>query len=145
MTRSNRLKPIVEFKDQQQKQCLQDMADSKTRWEAQQTQLDNLYVYQGEYHQKQAHENDKTTLSVMQLLEERRFIDQLESTIKQQMLIVKQAEREYQIKQLHWIQVKNDVTAVEHLVKNLNEDERKQADKQEQKISDEFGLRRKIT
>jgi len=145
MTRSNRLKPIIKFKDQQQKQCLQDMADSKTRWDAQQTQLDNLYIYQGEYHQKQAHENDETTLSVMQLLEERRFIDQLESTIKQQKLIVKQAEREYEIKQQHWIRVKNDVTAVEHLVENLNDDERKQADKQEQKISDEFGLRRKTT
>ena len=145
MSRSDRLKPIIKFKDQQQQQSLQDMADSKTRWEAQQTQLDNLYLYQGEYHQKQAHENDKITLNVTQLLEERRFIDQLESTIKQQILIVKQAEREYQIKQQHWIRLKNDMTAVEHLVENLHDDERKLADKQEQKLLDEYGLRRKIT
>jgi len=145
MSRSSRLKPIIEFKDQQQKQCLQDMADSKTRWQAQQTQLDNLYLYQTEYHHKQAHENDQTSLSVMQLLEERRFLDQLENTIKQQLLIVKQAEREYQLKQQHWIQVKNDVTAVEHLVENLHDEERKLADKQEQKLLDEYGLRRKIS
>jgi len=145
MSRSERLKPIIKFKDKQQQQSLQDMADSKIRWEAQQTQLDNLYIYQSEYHQKQAHENDQTTLNVTQLLEERRFIDQLERTIKQQMLIVKQAEREYQIKQQHWIRLKNDVTAVEHLVENLHDDERKLADKQEQKLLDEYGLRRKIT
>jgi len=145
MTRSNRLKPIVEFKDQQQKKCLQTMADSKTRWQAQQTQLDNLYLYQTEYHHKQAHENDQTSLSVMQLLEERRFLDQLESTIKQQLLIVKQAEREYQLKQQHWIRMKNDVTAVEHLVENLHDDERKLTDKQEQKLLDEYGLRRKMS
>ncbi len=143
MTRSQRLKPIVEFKDQQQKKCLQDMADSKIRWENQQAQLDNLYLYQQEYHTKQAHEDDKNALNVMQLVEERRFIDQLDNTIKQQQLIVKQAEREYQIKQQHWLKIKNDVTAVEHLVENLHDEEQKQADKQEQKILDEYGLRKK--
>ncbi len=144
MTRVNRLKPIIEFKDQQQKQCLQDMADSKTRWENQQTQLDNLHLYQNEYHINQAHTNDTNALSVMQLVEERRFIDQLENTIKQQVLIVQQAEREYQIKQRHWLKMKNDVTAVEHLVENLHHEEIKLADKQEQKILDEYGLRRQL-
>ena len=143
MSRSERLKPIVEFKDQQQKKCLQDMADSKNRWEHQKTQLENLYQYQKEYHTKQAHENDQTSLSVMQLVEERRFIDQLDGTIKQQTMIVLQAEREYQIKQKHWIRMKNDVTAVENLVDNLNQEERKAIDKQEQKLMDEFGLRKK--
>ncbi len=143
MTRANRLKPIVEFKDQQQKQCLQDMADSKTRWETQKTQLENLYGYQKEYHTKQAHENDTTSLSVMQLVEERRFIDQLDGTIKQQTIIVQQAEREYHIKQRHWLRMKNDANAVENLVENLHDEERKYDDKQEQKMLDEFGLRKR--
>ncbi len=142
MTRSNRLKPIIEFKDQQQKKCLQDMADSKNRWEHQQTQLDNLYLYQHEYHNKPV-QNETVSLSVMQLVEERRFIDQLDNTIKQQTLIVQQAEREYQMKKKYWLRVKNDVTAVEHLVENLHHEELKDADKQEQKVLDEFGLRRK--
>lgn len=143
MTRSDRLKPIVEYKDQQQKQYLQDMADSKSRWEQQKQQLENLYQYQNEYHIKQAHENDSSSLSVMQLVEERRFIDQLDDTIKQQTLIVQQAEREFQIKQKHWLRMKNDANAVEHLVENLHEEERKDADRQEQKLLDEFGLRKK--
>lgn len=143
MIRSERLKPIVEYKDQQQKKCLQDMADSKGRWESQKIQLENLYGYQKEYHEKQSHEADKVSLSVMQLVEERRFIDQLNDTIEQQIMIVQQAEREFQIKQKHWLRMKNDVTAVEHLVENLHDEERKDADKQEQKMLDEYGLRKK--
>lgn len=143
MTRSNRLKPIIEFKDQQQKKCLQDMADSKTRWENHKTQLESLYQYQAEYHTKQAHENDTASLTVMQLVEERRFIDQLDVIIKQQTMIVEQAEREFHLKQKHWLATKNDVTAVEHLVDNLHLDEIQQAEKQEQKMLDEFGLRKR--
>ncbi len=142
MTRSKRLKPIVEFKDQKQKQCLQDMASSKQRWDNHKTQLENLYQYQKEYHQQQS-VKEQAPLSVMQLVEVRRFIDQLENTIKQQNLIVQQAEREYQMKLQYWVRVKNDVRAVEHLVENIEQQEIKNTEKQEQKLSDEFGLRKK--
>ncbi|MBL7002814.1 MAG: flagellar export protein FliJ [Gammaproteobacteria bacterium] len=141
MTRSKRLKPIAEFKDQQQKKCLQDMADSKNRFEKHQLQHQQLLQYQNEYHQAHALQNQPQT--VMQLVEARRFIDQLEHTIKQQSLVVKQAEREYELKRIHWQKIKNDAQAVEKLVQKIQQDELKLEGKIEQQLSDEFGLRRK--
>lgn len=139
MTRSERLDPIVEYKDKQQKQSLQDMADSKQRWEQQEAQLSSLYQYQKEYQNQQAQAG---SMNIVQIQENRRFLAQLEETIKQQQQVVELAAKEYQLKQQHWIQKKNKANAVEHLVDNIKQQEEKLIEKTEQKISDEFGLRK---
>lgn len=141
MTRSKRLEPIVEYKDKQQKQSLQDMADSKQRWEQQEAQLNSLNQYLKEYQNQQS---QLGTMNIVQIQENRRFINQLEETIKQQKNIVQMAEKEYHLKQTHWINMKNNANAVEHLVDNIQQQEIKQLEKTEQKILDEFGLRKFI-
>ena len=138
MTRSQRLEPIVDYKDKQQQQALQDMADSKQRWEQQEAQLHNLYQYQSEYQNQQA---QLGSMNIVQIQENRRFLAQLDETIKQQQNLVKMAEQEYRVKQAHWIKLKNNAKAVEHLVDNIQQQELKQQEKAEQKILDEYGLR----
>lgn len=140
MTRSKRLEPIVAYKERQQKQCLQDVAQSKKKLEQQQTQLESLLLYQLEYHQKTT-TPDQPILSAMQHLEHRRFLDQLEQTINQQRLVIEDAQKEFEFKQKYWLKIKNNAQAVENLVDNLHQQELKQEDQLEQKISDEFGLR----
>lgn len=144
MTRSQRLEVVAGYKNKQQQQCLQDMADSKKRWEQQKAQLQNLIDYQDEYHQRHG-QTSQVGLSTLQLIEFRRFMDQLEQTIKQQGQIVKQAEREFQIKQQHWLKLKNNAKVVEHLVENIQQQEQEQENKLEQRLLDEFGLRKKTT
>ncbi|QUN06858.1 flagellar export protein FliJ [Shewanella yunxiaonensis] len=78
-----------------------------------------------------------------------RFVRQVDEAIKQQLAVVAEADRQKQHRQQHWMEKQQKRKAVEMLLEKKALQRQQRADKQEQKLIDEFAaqqfLRRKLT
>lgn len=121
---------------------MQAVADSQSRLSQQQQQLEQLQQYQKEYENQQVGENG-LVMNPVQLSEFRRFMGQLDLTIQQQKQQVDFANRELQIKRQKWIESKSKAQAITNMIDSIRHEEQKQLDKVEQKLMDEYGLRKR--
>ncbi len=141
MTRSNKLKPVVNHVDQREQTALQAVAFSQQQLQQQQARLQQLMQYKQEYIEQHS---QPQTCSALQLQEFHRFLDQLEETIKGQQQIVLMAQQELDIKRKHWKLSRSRSQAMHKVVDRIQSHEREKADKQEQKLMDEVALRSSV-
>ena len=138
MTRSKKLKPVVQHVDKREQNALQAVAFSQQQLRQQQLRLQQLIDYKQEYIAQQARPK---TCSSLQMQEFQRFLAQLDDTISRQQKVVAMAERELDIKRNHWKLSRSKSEAMHKVVDRIQSNEQKKADKVEQKLMDEVALR----
>ena len=138
MTRSKKLKPVVQHVDKREQNALQAVAFSQQQLRQQQLRLQQLIDYKQEYIAQQA---QPKTCSSLQMQEFQRFLAQLDDTISRQQQVVAMAERELDIKRNHWKLSRSKSEAMHKVVDRIQSNEQKKADKVEQKLMDEVALR----
>ena len=138
MTRSKKLKPVVQHVDKREQNALQAVAFSQQQLRQQQLRLQQLIDYKQEYIAQQARPQ---TCSSLQMQEFQRFLAQLDDTISRQQQVVAMAERELDIKRNHWKLSRSKSEAMHKVVDRIQSNEQKKADKVEQKLMDEVALR----
>ena len=139
MTRSRRLKPVVQHADDKEQQALQEVARCQNQLQAEQQRLDQLQQYRHEY---QSRKTDTGKLySSFELVEFQRFLQQLDQTIEQQQLVLKQCEVTLNGKREQWKETRVNAKLMHKVVDNLQQQETRQQEKIEQKEMDEHALR----
>ncbi len=138
MTRSKKLKPVVQHVDKREQKALQAVAFSQQQLRQQQLRLQQLIDYKQEYIEQ--HTQPKTC-SALQMQEFQRFLAQLDDTILRQQDVVAMAERELDIKRNHWKLSRSKSEAMHKVVDRIHSGELKKAEKIEQKMMDEAALR----
>lgn len=138
MTRSKKLKPVVQHVDKREQKALQAVAFSQQQLRQQQLRLQQLIDYKQEYIEQ--HTQPKTC-SALQMQEFQRFLAQLDDTILRQQDVVAMAERELDIKRNHWKLSRSKSEAMHKVVDRIHSSELKKAEKIEQKMMDEAALR----
>ena len=138
MTRSKKLKPVVQHVDKREQTALQAVAFSQQQLRQQQLRLQQLVDYKQEYIAQQARPK---TCSSLQMQEFQRFLAQLDDTIARQQQVVAMAERELDIKRNHWKLSRSKSEAMHKVVDRIQLGEQKKADKLEQKLMDEVAQR----
>jgi flagellar FliJ protein len=141
MTRSKKLKPVVQHVDKREQTALQAVAFSQQQLRQQQLRLQQLVEYKQEYI---AQQTQPKTCSSLQMQEFQRFLAQLDDTIQRQQQVVVMAERELDIKRNHWKLSRSKSEAMHKVVDRIQLGEQKKADKIEQKLMDEVAQRSAI-
>lgn len=141
MTRTQRLKPVVQHTDRKEQLALQEVAQAQGLLELEKSRLVQLQDYKLEYLQKQKY--DIGVFTPLQLQEFNRFMQQLDQTVERQMEVMEQRQQELAHKQQLWNATRVDSKKMHKVVDKLQQQELVEQERKEQKVLDEFGLRRK--
>lgn len=140
MTRTERLKPVVEHTDKQEQRALREVAQCQNELDGERALLAQLEAYKHEYLQRKKPE--PALFTPMQLQEFNRFLQQLETTIEGQQKIVERCEAELENKRREWHVVRVDSKMMHKVVDKLKRQESVDLERQEQKVQDEFSQRK---
>ena len=139
MTRARRLKPVVDHVDDLEQQALQEVARCQNQLQAEQQRLEQLQQYRLEYQSRKNATGQ--VFSSFELVEFQRFLQQLDQTIEQQQLVLRQCEVTLNGKREQWKETRVNAKLMHKVVDNLHEQEARHQEKLEQKEMDEHALR----
>ena len=141
MTRTRRLRPVVQHTDKKEQQALQQVAQSQGILEIEQARQAQLQDYKLDYLQKKKH--DMGVFTPLELQEFNRFMQQLDATIERQMDVVQLRQREVEQKREVWNASRIDSKVMHKVVEKLQKQEFVEQERREQKELDEFTQRNK--
>jgi flagellar export protein FliJ len=139
MTRTRRLRPVVQHTDKKEQQALQQVAQSQRLLEIEQVRQAQLQDYKLEYMQKK--KQDIGVFTPLELQEFNRFMQQLDETIERQMDVVEIRQTEVQQKREAWNATRIDSKVIHKVVEKLQKQEFVEQERREQKALDEFTQR----
>ena len=139
MTRTRRLRPVVQHTDKKEQQALQQVAQSQGLLEIELLRQDQLQDYKLDYLQKK--KRDIGVFSPLELQEFNRFMQQLDETIERQMDVVAMRQRELEQKRAAWNATRIDSKVIHKVVEKLQKQEFVQQERREQRELDEFSQR----
>jgi flagellar export protein FliJ len=139
MTRTRRLRPVVQHTVKKEQHALQQVAQSQGLLEIEQARQAQLQDYKLEYLQKKKH--DIGVFAPLELQEFNRFMQQLDETIERQMDVVQLRQREVEQKREAWNATRIDSKVIHKVVEKLQKQEFVEQERKEQKALDEFTQR----
>lgn len=136
MTRTERLQPVIQHNDQKEQRALLAVAKCQAALETEQTRLDQLKGYKHEYLQK--NNEDQGLFTALELQEFSRFLEQLDQTIEGQIEIVEFRQQALEQQRRCWTATRIDSKKIRKVVEKLQQQERVEQERKEQKLLDEF-------
>lgn len=141
MTRSQRMKPVVQVTESRENEAAEAYSRARQALEQQKTQLQELVRYRGEYRLR-FEEVGRTGMTGAQLQQMHRFLTQLDRAIEQQQRSLVTAERLCEQRQNSWNQARGKKKAVDKVVDRYRQQEELVDARREQKVIDEMAQRK---
>ncbi|HYM35513.1 MAG TPA: flagellar export protein FliJ [Steroidobacteraceae bacterium] len=140
MTRSGRMKPVQAIVDATERHEATELAASEEKLAACERKLDELKQYEHDYRESF---NARVTAGMggRPLRDYQLFLARLAEAIRQQNRIVLDARAQRDTRQEQWREAARRHKAVDHVVDNWRADERRIAERREQRDSDERAQR----
>lgn len=136
MLRSQRLAVVLALEDRKEREALERMGEARKLVDQQREQVENLNRYQQEYRQ-QIRNSQQGVVQVARLQAWQAFIAQLDQVIRQQQTQLDQAEKVFEVRKQEWQQAWERRRGMEKYVDTCRQQERREQDLREQKLSDE--------
>ena len=136
MTRTERLKPVVQHTDKKEQEALQEVARCQGLLEIEESRLDELKRYKNEYLQN--NQQDARIYSAVELQELNRFLDQLDDTIARQEAVIQQHQQQLEKQRTIWKSVRVEARAMKKAVEKLQRQESRMQERKEQKELDDI-------
>ena len=136
MTRTQRLRPVIQHNDKKEQRALQQVAQGQAELEIEQSRLAQLQDYKIEYLQKKKY--DIGVFTSLELQEFNRFMQQLDQTIERQMDLVELRQQALQRKRELWTATRIDSKKMHKVAEKLQKQEMLERERKEQKALDEF-------
>lgn len=140
MTRTQRLRPVVQHTEKQQQRALQEVVQSQAELDMEKARLAQLQDYKIDYLQKRKY--DIGVFTPHELQEFNRFMQQLDHTIERQMELVDMRRQALDDKRRRWTETRIDSKKMHRVVEKLQQQEVLEQERKEQKALDEFAQRR---
>jgi flagellar FliJ protein len=140
MVRSKRIQPIVDLAENRQMDAARKLGQSRKVLERHQQRLTELVAYREEY-SRHFDQGFKGGMGVMKLNEYRSFLSRLDEAIGQQRELVEQARRDCDHSRQGWLQTRTRSQALDKVKERYLGEERREAERVEQKITDEHAGR----
>lgn len=141
MKRSERMAPVQRMLGNTERERARDLGAAQKQLDDAQTRLRDLQQYHDEYLQG-FEQRARGGLSGMALRDYRLFLSRLAEAVRQQEQLVAQAREGVAGSTRHWQGAARQVKAVESVVGRWQGEERRHADRLEQKDTDERAQRR---
>lgn len=136
MLRSQRLAVVLALEERKEREALERMGEARELVDQQREQVENLNRYQQEYRQ-QIRNSQHGVVQVSRLQAWQAFIAQLDQVIRQQQVQLDQAEKVFEARKQEWQQAWERRRGMEKYVDTCRQQERREQDLREQKLSDE--------
>ena len=140
MTRSQRLAPVQNVVESAEKRLAQSLAMHERRVSEADGKLNELIRYRGEY-EKQFAERVKSGIGVMELRDYQAFLARLTEAVRQQQSVVHRMRADRDAERLRWQDAAKRVKALDHVVTQWQTEERRTADRRDQRDTDERAQR----
>ena len=136
MTRTERLRPVVQHTEKREQKALQEVARCQGVLEVEESRLEELKQYKAEYLQDS--QQDAKVYSAIELQELNRFLDQLDQTIAGQEEVIRLRQEELDKQRTIWKSVRVEAQAMHKAVENLKRQESREQERNEQKELDDI-------
>ena len=136
MLRSQRLAVVLALEERKEREALERMGEARKLVDQQREQVENLNRYQQEY-REQIRNSQNGVVQVSRLQAWQAFIAQLDQVIRQQQVQLDQAEKVFEARKQEWQQAWERRRGMEKYVDTCRQQERREQDLREQKLSDE--------
>jgi flagellar FliJ protein len=136
MLRSRRLEVVLSLEERKEQEALERMGEARKLAEQQGEQVQNLNRYQQEY-RDQIRNSQQGVVQVSRLQAWQAFIGQLDQVIRQQQKQLEQAEKVFEARKQEWQQAWERRRGMEKYIETCRQQEQKEQDLREQKVSDE--------
>jgi flagellar FliJ protein len=136
MLRSRRLEVVLSLEERKEQEALERMGEARKLAEQQREQVQNLNRYQQEY-RDQIRNSQQGVVQVSRLQAWQAFIAQLDQVIRQQQKQLEHAEQLYEARKQEWQQAWERRRGMEKYIETCRQQEQKEQDLREQKVSDE--------
>lgn len=136
MLRSQRLVVVLSLEERKEQEALERMGEARKLVDQQREQVENLNRYQQEYRQ-QIRDSQQGVVQVSRLQAWQAFIAQLDQVIRQQQVQLEQAEKVFEARKQEWQQAWERRRGMEKYIDTCRQQERREQDLREQKLSDE--------
>ncbi|GBO83088.1 flagellar export protein FliJ [Marinobacter salsuginis] len=136
MLRSRRLEVVLSLEERKEQEALERMGEARKLAEQQREQVQNLNRYQQEY-RDQIRNSQQGVVQVSRLQAWQAFIAQLDQVIRQQQKQLEQAEQVFEARKHEWQQAWERRRGMEKYIETCRQQEQKEQDLREQKLSDE--------
>lgn len=136
MLRSRRLEVVLSLEERKEQEALERMGEARKLVEQQREQVQNLNRYQQEY-RDQIRNSQQGVVQVSRLQAWQAFIAQLDQVIRQQQKQLEQAEQVFEARKQEWQQAWERRRGMEKYIETCRQQEQKEQDLREQKLSDE--------
>lgn len=131
--RSTRLEPLQMVAEQREEEAMRQMADCRRRVEEHQTRLSDLQRYLLEYTEQASQVSTPALMSNRQA-----FVAKLREAEKIQQQLLQQAEDLCEAERMRWMLKRRDVGVLEQLAASYRLQERRMAERHDQKNLDEL-------
>jgi len=136
MLRSRRLEVVLSLEQRKEQEALEQMGAARKLVDQQRQQVENLNSYQQEY-RNQIRSAQHGVVPVVRLQAWQAFIAQLDQVIAQQQKQLEKAEQVYESRRREWQQAWERRRGMEKYIESCRQQEQRERDLREQKLSDE--------
>lgn len=140
MTRTQRLAPVQDIVDNAERRLAQSLAVHERRVAEAEGKLGELTCYRGEY-EKQFTQRAASGMGVSELRDYQAFLARLTEAMRQQQSVLQRVRADRDAERLRWQDAAKRAKALEHVVTQWQNEERRSADKREQRDIDERAQR----
>lgn len=140
MTRSKRMRPILDIAETREKEAATVLGVAQQALEQQQQRLQDLEQYRQEYN-AYVQQVGAQGVTASRLQDLYRFVNSLDSAVGQQTRMVEVARQHVAAKLRAWQDARGKHKALGKVIERLQDDEEKAVAKREQKETDEFAQR----
>ena len=141
MTRAKRLEPVQNLVENNERRLARNLAASERRVSEGEAKLQELERYRGEYEQ-QFSQRAGRGIAATELRDYQAFLARLVEAIRQQQAVVQRVRAERDAERLRWQEAAKRAKALGHVVEQWQTEERRNADRAEQREIDERAQRR---
>lgn len=136
MLRSRRLAVVLTLEERKEQEALEKLGEARQQVEAQQQQIDDLNRYQQEY-RDQIRSNQHGVVSVTRLQAWQAFISQLDQVLRQQQKQLDLLQQKLDEARRQWQIAWERRRGMEKYIETCRQQEQREQDLKEQKLSDE--------
>lgn len=140
MNASDRFKPVLKVAENREANAARKFGQSQKLHREEEEKLQNLRQYHTEY-MARFQQTASIGMNASQLREYQAFLNKLEQAINQQEEIVKQSKLNCTEQKQQWTEKHIRTRSMDKAMNRMVDDEQKQKNAQEQKISDELAQR----
>ncbi len=140
MKKSERMKPVVKVTASKENEAARALGQSNRELQEQEQRLSELEKYRDEY-TRYCQQKGSDGISAARFIELQRFLNNLNRAVEQQKQLVEMTQQACAVKKNQWQQARSRTRAMDTVVDRYRQQERRQAERREQKEVDEAGQR----